>query len=276
MTHSDLSSALFAAHEAVDLAVEYLLKRTPLHISAKGDRDIVTNADVDIECIVRDLLLAKDPHVGFLGEEHGAIGDQTTHWVLDPVDGTINFAHGNPLFAIALALVCEDQPILGVTALPALGTRYWAADGHGAFRDGKPITVSSAHNLDEALVGFCDYGSGPDAGTRDRLCAEVDGKVTAQARGLRRFGSTALDLVWVADGTLDACILFGDRPWDTASGAIIAREAGARVVDADGKPHNTRSRCLVAAAPGLADSLLPLMSVAKATPYWPQPGATPC
>lgn len=270
MMPPDLSSALVAAYEAVDLAEEYVRKRKPLHISAKGDRDIVTNADQDIECIVRDLLLTKDPHVGFLGEEHGAVGDQSTHWVLDPIDGTINFAHGNPLFAIALALIHEGQPILGITALPALRTRYWAADGDGAFRDGKPITVSSTRSLGEALIGFCDYGSGPDAGARDRLCAEVDGEVTARARGLRRFGSTALDLVWVADGTLDACILFGDRPWDIASGSIIAREAGAHVIDADGSLHGPRSRSLLAVTPQLSDSILPIMSTARSTPYWPR------
>lgn len=155
--------------------------------------------------------------IGFLGEETGAVGNPHTYWVLDPIGGTINHHHGSPLCAIALGLglglglVHDHQPILGVTALPFLGHRYWAANGHGAYRDGEPITVSATEALNRALIGFSDYGSGPDTGLRDVLCAAVDREITARAQGLRRCGSSALDLVWVADGTLDACVLLGNR-----------------------------------------------------------------
>jgi myo-inositol-1(or 4)-monophosphatase len=271
----DLGHALDAAQRAVDLAVQHTLTHQPTQIHMKGDRDVVTNIDLAVENIIRDRLSRWDPAVGFVGEERGASGDQNTYWVLDPIDGTINFSHGSPLCAIALALVHDHQPVLGITALPFLGRRYWAVTGRGAVRDGDPITVSTTTGLDEALIAMCDYGSGPDATVRDQLCVTVDLRLTAQAQGVRRLGTTALELVWVADGTLDASILFGNRTWDTASGAIIAREAGALVLDADGSPHSTRARCTVATTPALAQTLVPMMDIARDTPYWPRPAGTP-
>jgi myo-inositol-1(or 4)-monophosphatase len=271
----DLDHALAVAQHAIDAAVQYTLTCQAIHISTKGDRDVVTNVDLAVEHLVRDRLHDWDPMIGFVGEEHGASGNQNTYWVLDPIDGTINFAHGSPLCAIALALVHDHQPVLGITAVPFLGHRYWAVTGQGAYRDGDPIAVSSTPDLERALVGLCDYGSGPDAATRDPLCADLYQRLTAQAQGVRRLGSTALDLVWVADGTLDASILFGNRTWDTASGAIIAREAGALLLDADGSPHSTRARCTVATTPALADTLVPMMGIARNTPYWPRSKPTP-
>jgi myo-inositol-1(or 4)-monophosphatase len=266
-----LDQALFAAHRVIDLAVQLVLQHKPTHIGSKGDRDLVTNVDLAVEHLVRTRLHDDDPTVGFLGEEHGHTGDRTTYWVLDPIDGTINLAHGNPLCAIALALVHDHQPVLGMTALPFLGLRYWATQGQGAYRDGEPITVSTTRTLDTAVIGLCDYGSGPDSVIRDRLCTELDQRLTGRAQGVRRLGSTALDLVWVAEGMWDASILLGNRTWDTAAGALIAREAGALVVDADGSPHTTQSRCALAITPGLAEVILPMMTLARNTHYWPTP-----
>jgi myo-inositol-1(or 4)-monophosphatase len=172
--------------------------------------------------------------------------------------------------AIALALVHERQPILGVTALPFLHRRYWAVEGHDAYRDGEVIAVSSTSTLDQALIGLCDYGSGPDALIRDKLCSRLDLRLTGCAQGVRRLGSTALDLVLLAEGILDAVILFGNRTWDTASGVIIARESGALVLDADGSRHTTKSHCTLAVTPHLVDELLPTMTIARGTSYWPQ------
>lgn len=269
----DLAPALATAQRAVDLAVQHTLNHRPTQIHLKGDRDVVTNIDLAVERLIRDRLSRWDPAVGFVGEELGASGDTHTYWVLDPIDGTINFSHGSPLCAIALALVHDHQPVLGITALPFLGRRYWAVTGGGAFRDAEPIAVSSTASLDQALIALCDYGSGPDATIRDQLCIDVDQRLTAQAQGVRRLGTTTLELVWVADGTLDASILFGNRTWDTASGAIIAREAGALVLDTDGSPHTTRARCTLATTPALADTLLPMMDIARDTPYWPRQAA---
>ena len=275
MPMPDLDHALASAQSVVNLAVNHALTHKPTQVRCKGDRDIVTNVDLAVEKLIRDRLSGWHPDVGFVGEEQGASGNENTYWVLDPVDGTINFSHGSPLAAIALALVHDSRPVLGITALPLLGHRYWAVTGQGAYRDGDPITVSTTSDLDKALIAMCDYGSGPDANVRDQLCRELDQRLTAEAQGVRRLGTTALELVWVADGTLDASILFGNRTWDTASGAIIAREAGALVLDADGSPHTTRSRCTVAVTPALAETVMPMMATARHTPYWPESSETP-
>ncbi|MEU3622483.1 inositol monophosphatase family protein [Amycolatopsis coloradensis] len=266
----DRTSALAAAHAAMDLAVEYVLRHPPRQIRYKGDRDPVSDVDDTVEQLIRQRLTSGDAtEVGFLGEETGAIGNRDTYWVLDPIDGTINHQHGNPLCAIALGLVHHEQPVLGVTALPFLGHRYSATEGQGAFRDDEPITASSADRLDKALIGFSDYGSGNDTGLRDVLCASLDHAITARAQGLRRFGSSVLDLVWVADGTLDACVLLGNRTWDTAAGAVIACEAGALVLDSDTSPHSAGSRCTIATSPGLRDDLMPLLQLLWVTRFWP-------
>lgn len=275
MPTPDLFQALQIASCAVSEATQYAVSNRPTHVISKGDRDVVTNIDVDVERLIRDVLSDWDPSIGFVGEEHGASGDRDTYWVLDPIDGTVNLTHGSPLCAIALALVHDYQPVLGITAAPFLDLWYWAVAGDGACRNGEPITVSSTSRLSEALIGLCDYGSGPGAATRDRLCRDLDERLTAQAQGVRRWGSTALDLVWVADGTLDASILIGNRTWDTAAGVIIAREAGALVVDADGSQHSTQARCTLATTPTLAQTLLPMMDIARDTPYWPPPTGAP-
>ncbi|WNV90254.1 inositol monophosphatase family protein [Umezawaea sp. Da 62-37] len=266
----DPITALPVAHAAIDLAVQHVLNHPPRKIRYKGDRNPVSEVDEAIEHLVRQrLTIGGHAEVGFVGEETGAVGNPDTYWVLDPIDGTINHQHTNPLCAIALGLVHHDQPVLGVTALPFLGHRFWAAHGHGAYRDGDPISTSTTDTLNKALIGFSDYGSGADEGLRDVLCGAVDRELTTRAQGLRRYGSSALDLVWVADGTLDACVLLGNRTWDTAAGAVIALEAGALVLDADGSPHTTKSRCAIAMTPKLRDEVLPFLRVLRGSRFWP-------
>ncbi|MGH3822062.1 MAG: inositol monophosphatase family protein [Pseudonocardiaceae bacterium] len=259
------------AHDAVGKAVEHILAHPFTDIREKGDRDIVTDTDEAVERLVRDMLSENTPDIGFLGEETGATGNQTTYWVLDPIDGTTNFSHGLPLSAIALGLVHDVQPILGVIALPFLGPRYWATQGDGAYRDDVRLHVSGTTELSKALVALSDYGSGPRARVRDLLSFALDREITTRAQGLRRLGSAAVDLAFVADGSFDASITLGNRTWDTAAGVVIAHEAGAIVVDTDGSPHSTLSRCAIAIAPGLRDVILPILDVARDTPYWPTP-----
>jgi aminoglycoside phosphotransferase (APT) family kinase protein len=159
MPFPDPDYALAAAQRAIDLAVRHTVSHQPTQFSVKGDRDVVTDVDLGVEHLVRNHLRGSDPTVGFVGEEHGASGNQNTYWVLDPIDGTINFAHDSPLCAIAL--VHDHQPVLGITAIPFLEHRYWAVTGHGAYRDGDPIAVSTTLDLDEALIGMCDYRKRP-------------------------------------------------------------------------------------------------------------------
>ncbi|GAB3474113.1 inositol monophosphatase family protein [Amycolatopsis cihanbeyliensis] len=271
MPPPDADALLPLAQDAVSKAVEYVLAHPFTDIREKGDRDIVTDTDEAVERLVLAMLAKNTPDIGFLGEETGATGNRTTYWVLDPIDGTVNFSHGLPLHAIALGLVHDEQPILGVIALPFLGPRYWATHGGGAYRDDVRLHVSGTTELSQALLALSDYGSGPGARVRDLLSFALDREFTTKAQGLRRLGSAAVDLAFVADGSVDASVTLGNRTWDTAAGAVIAREAGALVMDADGSPHTTRSRCAIAVTPGLRDSIVPILDLARDTPYWPGP-----
>lgn len=269
MSTLDTARLLVVAHDATDKAVNLLMRGQAGEVQSKGDRDLVTEVEVAIEHLVRDHLAEHVPDVGFLGEETGATGDPSVYWVLDPVDGTANFVHGVPLCAVALGLVRDGQPVLGVIDTPFLNHRYWATKGSGAFRDGEPIVVSQATGLENSLIALSDYGSGEGGAARTRASAKLDRALSQRAQRVRRIGSSAVELAWVADGTLDASLTLGNRSWDTAAGAIIALEAGALVVDADGSQHSTSSRCAIAMTPGLRDALLPLLHIVRGTRYWP-------
>jgi len=121
------------------------------------------------------------------------------------------------------------------------------------------------------MISVSDYGTGDGGAVRIRTSFELDRALTKRAQRVRRLGSSAVELVWVADGTLDASLTLGNRSWDTAAGSLIALEAGALVVDADGSPHSTSSRSVIATTPGLRDTLLPLVQIVRGTPYWPAP-----
>lgn len=269
MSTLDTAHLLVLAHDAMDKAVSLLMRNQAGAVQTKGDRDLVTEVEVAIEHLVRDHLAEHVPDVGFLGEETGATGDPSVYWVLDPVDGTANFVHGVPLCAVALGLVHDGQPVLGVIDTPFLGHRYWATKGSGAFRDGEPIAVSRSTALENSMIALSDYGAGEGGIARTRASAKLDAALSELAQRVRRIGSSAVELAWVADGTLDASLTLGNRSWDTAAGAIIAREAGALVVDADGSQHDTSSRCAIAITPGLRDVLLPLLHIVRGTRYWP-------
>ena len=250
------------AVEAVRRAGGIVRERAPGAVTAKGDRDPATEVDYAVEREVREFLLTEAPEVGFLGEEDGRFGapDAELMWVLDPVDGTVNFMHGVPLCGISLGLVRGDRQVLGVVELPFLGTRYSAFEGGGAYRDGERIGVAKdVGRLADAVVALGDYAVGPDAGERNVERLRTTALLAASVQRIRMFGSAAIDLVWVAEGRIAANVMQTNLPWDTAAGVVVAREAGAVVVDQDGNPHTTRSPSTVAVAPALRDELLGLL-----------------
>ncbi len=269
---SDLASLMSVALRAMDLAEAHVRTHAPGLVTPKGDRDMATAVDLAIERMVREFLSEATPAIGFLGEEEGG-ADAQTRWVLDPVDGTANFARGLPLNGISLALLHEEHAALGVIALPFLDLRYWAADGLGAWRNGQPITAASTAALSEAIVAVGDYGTGPDAPARNHTALTLHAHLAPRAQRVRMLGSAAVDLVWVADGTLDASITLGNRPWDMAAGTVIARHAGAAVFDADGTPHNTSSRFTIAAATTLRNDILAAIQSATSAVL---DGVAPC
>jgi myo-inositol-1(or 4)-monophosphatase len=250
------------AHEAADLAGELLRTELPGVLTAKGDRDMASEVDFAVERTVRKLLAERTPGIGFLGEEEGAAGAAGAEltWVLDPVDGTVNFVHGIPLVAVSLGLVEAGTPVLGVVDTPLLGRRYHAARGGGAYADGRPIRVSGVTDLADAVVAVGDYavGEGSAAKNADRLA--VTSRLVPRVQRIRMLGSAAIDLVWLAEGRLDALVMLANNPWDTAAGVAIAREAGARVVDREGAEHSMTSAATLACVPALIDQIRTLVA----------------
>ena len=169
MNEQTPTSVLLAAERAVSEGAR-MLRQGRSHVGAlvaKGDRDFATAVDVGIEEAVKERLRAELPAIPFLGEEGGgATVDEGALWILDPIDGTVNFVHGSPLCAISFALVEDGQPTLAVVDLPLLDERYVAASGGGAFRNGQRISVSDVDQLAEATVGLTDFAVGSKAAAR--------------------------------------------------------------------------------------------------------------
>ncbi|ADB35454.1 inositol monophosphatase [Kribbella flavida DSM 17836] len=257
---TDLPRLLEIAEGAVAIAADLVESRPPGAVHSKGDRDMASDTDIAVEQAVRAHLAKETPQIAFLGEEEGAHpGEGELSWVLDPIDGTVNYLHGVPLWGISLGLVAGTSQRLGVLHFPRLGTRYTAAEGLGAFRNGEAIRVSRCEQLSEALVMAGDFAVGADAAARNRPRTALIDLLVPRVQRIRMLGTAALHLALVADGSLDASIMFSNKPWDTSAGVIIAREAGAIVVDVDGSPHDVASGATIALSPGIAEELLPLI-----------------
>jgi myo-inositol-1(or 4)-monophosphatase len=263
----DPGSLLPVAFHAADTASEMMRTRRPASVTEKSDRDLVSDVDLAIERAIRGYLGEATPDIGFLGEEEGRTGNPGTGWLwtLDPIDGTSNFAHGLPLCAISLALLRDGRPVLAVIDAPFLHERYHAIEGHGAFTGTRPMKASTTDRLRDAVVAIGDYavGNGADRKNEIRLAATI--QLAARVHRIRMLGTAALDLAWVADGRLDASVTLGNKPWDTSAGVLLAREAGATVVDADGSPHDLSSAATIAAPASLLSQLIPLIRAADLT-----------
>jgi myo-inositol-1(or 4)-monophosphatase len=254
------SALLPVAHEAIDVASKLVRGSVPGTLTAKGDRDMASEVDFAVERAVRRFLQEATPTIDFLGEEEGVSGHGADLvWTLDPVDGTANLVHGLPLCAVSLGLVRRGRPVLGVIDLPFLESRYSAIEGQGAQVDGRTLQTSQTVNLHDAIVAIGDYAVGTNAEAKNSLRLALTAQLAATALRVRMFGSAAIDLAWVAEGRLDASIILGNKPWDMAAGVVIAREAGAHVVDRDGSPHTADSAATVAIAPRLVDQVVALI-----------------
>jgi myo-inositol-1(or 4)-monophosphatase len=254
-----IAPLLQIALEAAAVASDLVRTRMPGVVTAKGDRDMATEVDFAVERAVQEFLHLKTPGLGFLGEENGGPGGGL-RWVLDPIDGTANFLHGLPLCAVSLGLVRGDLPVLGVIDLPFLDARYSAVSGGGARRGDRSIQISATSVLSEALVALGDYAVGEDAPARNRRRLSITAELAGRVQRVRMLGSAAIDLAWWAEGRLDAGVMLSNKPWDTAAGVVIAREAGAAIRDCDGSEHTLASTATIAATPALIDELLQLVA----------------
>ncbi|GID98140.1 inositol monophosphatase family protein [Amorphoplanes digitatis] len=256
---TDYTDLLSTAHHAVDLARDIMRTMQPGVLTAKGDRDMASEVDYAIEDRVRTFLAEHTPEIGFLGEENGLSGaTDGLMWALDPVDGTVNFVHGSPLCAISLGLIAENRSVLGIVDLPFLGNRYSAAEGNGADADGQPIVVSTTRRVSEAVVALGDYAVGKGAVEKNRARFALTQRLAMSVQRVRMHGSAAIDLAWLAAGQVDAVVILANKPWDTAAGVVIAREAGALIADLDGSAHSFESSATIAANPGLLSAILDL------------------
>jgi len=204
-------------------------------VSSKGGvGNIVTEMDHASERLIVGGIRKAFPHHAIMAEESGASGASEFRWHIDPLDGTVNYAHGFPLWSVSIGLEADGRLEAGVVCCPGLGDLYEARRGHGAKRNGKPIRVSGTKRLDKALLvsGF------PYNWKLKIEALKAWGAFVRRAQAIRRLGSAALDLCLIADGRLDGYWERGLGSWDLAAGVLIAHEAGAVVTDLRGGPFD--------------------------------------
>jgi myo-inositol-1(or 4)-monophosphatase len=255
---SSSATLLLAAEHAVDIGARILVQGRS-HIGAliaKGDRDFATGVDLHIESAIKTSLAKATPGVQFLGEEQGGEHDlRAARWVLDPIDGTINFAKDSPLCTISLSLVIGGQPVLGIVDAPLLGERFITREGGGAYLNGTRIAVSEVGSLNEALVGLADFKVGAGSEEENRVHLAVLARLARESLRVRMHGSAALDLAWLAAGRLSATVMLSNLAWDVTAGLLLVREAGGLVFDYDGSQHDAQSRYTIASVRSLAEPI---------------------
>jgi myo-inositol-1(or 4)-monophosphatase len=204
-----------------------------LQVAKKAPADFVSAADLKAEQVIFETLTKARPGYGFLGEERGMIegSDKTHRWIVDPLDGTTNFLHAIPHFAINIALEREGAIVAALTHNPVTNETFWAEKGKGAFVNDHRLRVAARQKLDESVVatGIPFLGHGQHA----KFLKELH-QISQRVAGVRRFGAASLDLAWVAAGRFDAYWERDLNPWDLAAGILLVTEAGGKVTDADG------------------------------------------
>jgi myo-inositol-1(or 4)-monophosphatase len=215
------------------IGMNYFNDRKNIAVSKKAARDFVTEADVAIEAFLKETLTRDYPEYGFWGEETGQSANQTSRWIVDPIDGTHTFSKGQYGWSISVALEIDGDIMLGAVYAPVFNDLYIAEKGKGAFKNGERIAVSDETELSDAMVatGFACLRSYLTDNNLERFS-----RIAQQTAGQRRFGSAALDLCFVADGQVDAFWEQELNLYDVAAGALIVREAGGTLTDFKGNP----------------------------------------
>jgi histidinol-phosphatase len=224
----DLALALRLA-DAADAITIGRFRAQDLSVSAKPDLTPVSDADLAVEGALREVLAAERPEDAVLGEEHGLTGSGPRQWVVDPIDGTKNFVRGAPVWASLIALLVDGRVEVGVVSAPALGRRWWAARGEGAFRNGEAIHVSSVGRLPDAFLSYSSLTGWAEQGRLDSLL-----KLSETAWRTRAFGDF-WSHVLVAEGAVDASFEPEVSLWDLAALQVIVEEAGGRFTSLEGE-----------------------------------------
>jgi len=281
-----LDAAIQAAQEAAPILQHYAQHRKELTIDFKQHNDLVSQADREAEQAIIKVLRAATPDYGIVGEESGGQAEGPAFWVIDPLDGTTNFLHGLPFYAISIALVAKrnskldnghvtaaTEPVVGLIYDPNRNENFTACYGQGAWLNETRIYCSQAEDLSQALLStgfpFRDFSF-----SEQYIPMMLD--AMNNTRGIRRIGAASLDLAWVASGRFDGYWEMGLAPWDVAAGTLIAREAGAWCEDLYHQEPWPASGDIYCAAPKLAQELhqaffAPHLSTRQGpTPDWTQ------
>lgn len=258
MFHHEREVACAAAREAGEVLCRYFRQVPPGLVSEKGKNDLVSVADRESEDAIRAALRAAFPQDAFLGEETGAHGTSGRRWIVDPLDGTLNFLQGFAHWCVSIAFWDEQGAAAACVLDPIKGDLFSAARGGGALWNGHPLHSSAHEHLEGAFlaVGFA-YQLGP----RARLMFDAMERVFPVAKGIRRAGSAALDLAYTAAGIHDGFFEIGLNPWDIAAGALLVQEAGGVVSDWSAGPEwLTKGEVVAAGTPGLHRELLKIVA----------------
>jgi myo-inositol-1(or 4)-monophosphatase len=252
-----LNIAVRAARRAGEVIIRSLNRLESLTVASKGRNDFVTEVDHAAEHEIISTIRRHYPQHAFLAEESGASGESDTVWIIDPLDGTTNFMHGFPVFAVSIACQIKGRLEHAVVYDPMRGELFTASRGAGAHLDNHRLRVSKARTLEGALLAT-GFPYRADSVHADAYFAMLKA-VSQHAAGVRRLGAAALDLAYVAAGRVDAFWEFGLSPWDTAAGTLLIQEAGGRIGTLTGGEYRQQGH-VVAGTPKVYAALLELIA----------------
>lgn len=247
-----LEIAIKAVKEAEKIVMSYYGKEKT--IQNKGEFDLVTKADVEAENKIVEIIKNKFPEHGFILEESDNFNESSEYvWIIDPIDGTTSFAHNYPMFSISIALFKNKEPLLGVVFAPYMKELFHAEKGKGAFLNNKKISVSKITSLKKSIVA-----TGFPYEERKRTLKYLE-KILEIAQGIRRSGSAAIDICYIAAGRVDAYYELGLKIMDTVAAQLILKEAGGKVTDFEGNEILDNYEKVVASNNLVHDELLNLL-----------------
>jgi myo-inositol-1(or 4)-monophosphatase len=256
--HGMLNIAIRAARRAGELMIRHLNQVETLQITEKGRNEFVTQVDRIAESAIIEVILDHYPEHAILAEESGSQGENDYEWIIDPLDGTTNYIHGFPVFSVSIAVAQRGELQHGVVYDPLRQEIFSASRGEGAQLDGRKIRVSKRTSLQQALIGT-GFPYRKNLQHLDRYLGMLR-VVMLETSGIRRPGSAALDLCYVAAGRVDAFWELGLSKWDIAAGALIIREAGGRISDFRGSDQYLATGNVVAGNPKTYAALSKLLA----------------
>lgn len=239
--------------DAINIAKEagqYLKEMfsSDFNIEHKGSSDLVTDADYGAESIIIKKIKSIYPECSILSEEAGEINQESRYkWIVDPLDGTINFSKGIPIFGVILSVLEDDKPIVGVHYIPMFDEIYYATKGEGSFLNGKQIKISNREILSDFIIGLGDFNIGLDDNKKkldNEILNIITQKISPNVMRTKIFGAACYDLACIASGKTDALFYAFSNPWDVLAGSLIIEEAGGKVYIKDDLTIYSSGKCL--------------------------------